>query len=179
MDRRETFSPAIPYKQGMTAPALDRRALIGGALLLTGAAAIGLAARGDAKDNFPLQLTDAQWRARLGSARFHILREEGTERPYSSPLLTEKRRGTYHCAGCAQPLFASSTKFDSRTGWPSFYAALPGRVGYRRDLSLGMIRTEEHCTRCGGHLGHVFDDGPKPTGKRHCINGLSLAFRPA
>lgn len=163
----------------MISSSFDRRAILGGTVLLAGAAAIGFSARSDAKENFPVKLTDAQWRAKLGPARFHILREEGTERAYTSPLLKEKRKGTYHCAGCAQPLFDSATKYDSGTGWPSFWKALPGKVGYKRDLSLGMIRTEEHCTRCGGHLGHVFDDGPRPTGKRHCINGLSLTFRPA
>ena len=163
----------------MITSSFDRRAILGGTVLLAGAVAIGFSARSDAKENFPVKLTDAQWRAKLGPARFHILREEGTERAYTSPLLKEKRKGTYHCAGCAQPLFDSATKYDSGTGWPSFWKALPGKVGYKRDLSLGMIRTEEHCTRCGGHLGHVFDDGPRPTGKRHCINGLSLTFRPA
>ena len=126
-----------------------------------------------------VQLSPAEWRRRLGPARYRILREAGTEPPFTSPLLKEKRNGIFACAGCDLPLFSSSAKYDSRTGWPSFKKALPGAVAYRVDRSLGMIRTEEHCRRCGGHLGHIFDDGPPPTGKRHCINGLSLAFRPA
>lgn len=137
-----------------------------------------LAARGVAA-TFDIQHSAAEWRRRLGPERFHILREAGTERPFTSPLLKEKRKGTYVCAGCALPLFSSAAKYDSGTGWPSFKKTLAGAVAYRGDRSLGMIRTEEHCRRCGGHLGHVFDDGPPPTGKRHCINGLSLAFRPA
>ena len=123
-------------------------------------------------------MSDAQWLARLGPERFRILRRAGTERPFSSPLNAEKRRGTYHCAGCGLPLFSSAAKFDSGTGWPSFWKALPGAIGTRPDRTLGMVRVEEHCRRCGGHLGHIFDDGPQPTGKRHCVNGLSLRFRP-
>lgn len=128
---------------------------------------------------FAVTKTPAEWKQQLGAQRYAILREEGTERPYTSPLNNEKRRGTYLCAGCDLPLFASSTKFDSGTGWPSFYAAMPRAIGTRTDRSLGMRRVEEHCRRCGGHLGHIFDDGPPPTGKRHCINGLSLKFRAA
>ena len=128
---------------------------------------------------FEIQRTPAEWRRRLGAQRYHILREGGTERPYSSSLLKEKRKGTFACAGCGLPLFSSAAKYDSGTGWPSFWKPLPNAIAYKRDRSLGMVRTEEHCRRCGGHLGHVFDDGPRPTGKRHCINGLSLTFRPA
>jgi len=124
-------------------------------------------------------MSPAQWKAKLGPQRYAVLREEATERPYSSPLNKEKRRGTFACAGCDLPLFSSATKFDSGTGWPSFWKALPGAVGYKTDKSLFMTRVEEHCSRCGGHLGQVFDDGPRPTGKRHCINGLSLTFRAA
>ncbi|WP_260483726.1 peptide-methionine (R)-S-oxide reductase MsrB [Sphingomicrobium flavum] len=132
-----------------------------------------------AKGKFAVRMTKAQWKTKLGAKRFHILREAGTERAYSSPLNDEKRAGTFHCAGCDAPLFSSLTKYDSRTGWPSFWDAMDGRVGYAKDTSLFMVRIEEHCARCGGHLGHRFSDGPKPTGKRHCINGLSLRFKPA
>ena len=134
---------------------------------------------GRASAAFEVQYSQAEWRRRLGPARYHILREAGTERPFTSALNREKRKGVFACAGCALPLFSSAAKFDSGTGWPSFWKALPNAVGYDRDLSLGMVRIEEHCRRCGGHLGHLFDDGPRPTGKRHCINGLSLTFRPA
>ncbi len=110
--------------------------------------------------------------------QFHILREEGTEPPFSSPLNKEYRRGTYVCAGCDQPLFTSEMKFDSGTGWPSFFEAIPGAVATKTDFKLIWPRTEYHCARCGGHQGHVFDDGPKPTGKRWCNNGLALKFIP-
>ena len=129
--------------------------------------------------SFTVRHDPAEWKRLLGSERYQILREAGTERAFTSPLLNEHRKGTFTCAGCALPLFSSAAKYDSGTGWPSFRKELPGAVAFRRDLSLGIIRTEEHCRRCGGHLGHVFDDGPPPTGKRHCINGLSLKFRPA
>ena len=129
--------------------------------------------------NFEVRRSAADWERRLGPAKFHILREAGTERAFTSPLLDEHRKGVFACAGCALPLFSSATKYDSGTGWPSFWKALPNAVAYQRDTSLLLERTEEHCRRCGGHLGHVFNDGPPPTGKRHCINGLSLTFRPA
>jgi peptide-methionine (R)-S-oxide reductase len=129
--------------------------------------------------NFEVRRSAADWQRRLGPAKFHILREAGTERAFTSPLLDEHRKGVFACAGCALPLFSSATKYDSGTGWPSFWKALPNAVAYQRDTSLLLERTEEHCRRCGGHLGHVFNDGPPPTGKRHCINGLSLTFRPA
>ncbi len=157
----------------------SRRAFIGLLGTVAVAAIAGsLPSRGSAA-GFEIQHSAAEWRRRLGSQRFRILREEGTERPYTSALLKERRKGTYACAGCGLPLFASAAKYDSGTGWPSFWRAMPNSVGYRRDTSLGMVRIEEHCQRCGGHLGHLFDDGPPPTGKRHCINGLSLTFRPA
>jgi peptide-methionine (R)-S-oxide reductase len=124
----------------------------------------------------PLLLTDAQWRQRLTPAQYNVLREEGTERAGTSPLNNEKRKGYYHCAGCDLPLFTSSMKFDSGTGWPSFFATLPGAVQTKRDFYLVLPRTEYHCARCGGHQGHVFDDGPKPTGLRYCNNGVALKF---
>ena len=123
--------------------------------------------------------TEEEWRKVLTPEQFYILRKEGTERPYSSPLNNEKRKGTFVCVGCDLPLFESSTKFDSGTGWPSFYRAIDGRVGTSIDHKLIYPRTEYHCARCGGHHGHVFDDGPKPTGLRYCNNGIVLKFIPA
>jgi peptide-methionine (R)-S-oxide reductase len=167
----------------MVGTQLNRRLFLGlsGAGLVAGAVVIatgGVSSSASAA-RFEVRRSDADWRRRLGAQRFKILRQAGTERAFSSPLLNEKRKGIFSCAGCGLPLFSSTTKYDSGTGWPSFYAALPGAIGTRRDMSWGMVRVEEHCRRCGGHLGHIFDDGPPPTGKRHCINGLSLTFRPA
>jgi len=127
----------------------------------------------------PLRLPDAEWRKRLTPQQFAVLREEGTEIPGTSPLNHEKRKGMFHCAGCDLPLFSSDTKYESGTGWPSFYAALPGALGTKTDLKLLVPRTEYHCARCEGHQGHVFDDGPPPTGKRFCNNGIALKFVPA
>ena len=129
--------------------------------------------------SFPVTRSEAEWRKRLSPQQFAVLRQEATERPYSSPLNKEKRKGLYTCQGCGNALYASRTKFDSGTGWPSFWEAIPGAVGTKTDRKLLYPRTEVHCADCGGHLGHIFDDGPKPTGKRHCINGVALAFRSA
>ncbi len=123
-----------------------------------------------------VQLTDAQWAERLNGAEYRVLREEGTERAFTGRWHDNHEHGTYRCAGCGAPLFSSDTKFESGTGWPSFYRPLESRVGETRDESSGMIRTEVHCARCGGHLGHVFDDGPQPTGLRYCINSISIDF---
>ena len=159
---------------------INRRAFIG----VAGAAGAALTflsvgrANG-ASRSFEFALSDSEWRKRLGPERYRILREAGTERPYSSPLNKEHRRGTFACAGCGLPLFSSTTKFDSGTGWPSFFRPLPNAIVTRADHSLFMERTEVLCRRCGGHLGHVFDDGPRPTGLRYCMNGLALKFVPA
>jgi len=149
---------------------------------LASTAAIGLALRGRsalAAETFAVTRTDAEWRRLLNAEQYAVLRQSATEQPYSSPLDREKRRGTFACAGCEQDLFSSTTKFDSGTGWPSFWAPIDDKaVGTERDTTFGMVRTSVHCGRCGGHLGHVFDDGPKPTGLRYCMNGVAMAFKP-
>ena len=160
---------------------IDRRILLASVAGLFGFAAFrwlkGTTAQ--AAEKFEIEKTEAEWRAQLTSQQYEILRKEGTERPGSSPLLNEHRKGTFACAGCDLPLFASDTKFESGTGWPSFYQPIENNVGKTEDRSYGIVRTEVHCRRCGGHLGHVFDDGPKPTGLRYCIDGFALVFHPA
>ncbi|PZX16242.1 peptide-methionine (R)-S-oxide reductase [Palleronia aestuarii] len=129
--------------------------------------------------NFPVTRTEAEWKAMLSEQEYDVMREMGTERAFTSPLNDIKADGIFHCKGCDQAVYSSETKFDSGTGWPSFYEALPDSVGTQSDRSFFMVRTEVHCDRCGSHLGHIFDDGPEPTGKRHCINGVSLTFTEA
>ncbi|MCW5631267.1 MAG: peptide-methionine (R)-S-oxide reductase MsrB [Rhodoferax sp.] len=148
-------------------------------LVRTTSAATGAPAAPPAGAIEPLRLSDAQWKQRLTPAQYRVLRQEGTEPPGSSPLDREKRAGIFHCAGCDLPLFSSDAKYDSGTGWPSFWKPLDNAVATRADWGILGRRTEVHCRRCGGHLGHVFNDGPKPTGKRYCMNGLALTFRPA
>ncbi|MSO46347.1 MAG: peptide-methionine (R)-S-oxide reductase [Acidobacteria bacterium] len=131
-----------------------------------------------AESRFPVQKTDEAWRSALTREQYRVLRGHGTERAFTSPLNHEKRRGTFACAACGQPLFSSETKYDSGTGWPSFWKPIDHAVGTSVDRGLFMVRTEEHCARCGSHLGHVFPDGPPPTGQRHCMNGVAMTFHP-
>ena len=131
----------------------------------------------EAAETFEITHADAEWRKLLTPDQYAVLRRQGTERPFTSPLDHEKRAGTFACAGCDLPVFSSKTKFDSGTGWPSFWAPLDAAVGTIEDTSFGMIRTAVHCRRCGGHLGHVFNDGPKPTGLRYCMNGVAMVFK--
>jgi peptide-methionine (R)-S-oxide reductase len=151
--------------------------VIGLLAMIGGAVPPVVRAQGKPGKAFEVVKTETQWRQQLTPEQFSVLRQHGTERPGSSPLDKEYGRGLYACAGCDLPLFSSATKFDSRTGWPSFWAPLDNAVGTSTDRSLFMVRTEVHCRRCGGHLGHVFDDGPPPTGLRYCINGVALTFR--
>jgi peptide-methionine (R)-S-oxide reductase len=163
-----------------------RQMLVAGAV---GAATLGLSfagwrrfgmtpAKAAETQTFEVVHTDAEWRTLLTPDQYAVLRQQGTERAFTSPLDHEKRVGTFSCAACANPLFSSKTKFDSGTGWPSFYQPLPNAVNETDDNSFGMARTEVHCRRCGGHLGHVFDDGPPPTGLRYCMNGVAMTFKP-
>ena len=160
---------------------MDRRILLASAAGLFGLFSLRWlrAEPANAAEKFEVEKTDAEWRAQLTPQQYEILRKHGTERPWSSPLLKEHRKGVFACAGCDLPLFSSDTKFDSGTGWPSFWKPLDNAIGTTSDRSFGMVRTAVHCRRCGGHLGHVFDDGPKPTGLRYCMHGLALQFRPA
>lgn len=156
----------------------DRRGLLAAAGVATAGLAL-FASKAAPAASFKVQHSPAEWRHLLGANRYHVLREAGTEPPFSSALLKEHRKGVFLCAGCSQPSFLSATKFESGTGWPSFWRVIPGSVIERPDRSLGIERTEILCARCGGHLGHVFNDGPQPTGLRYCINGLALTFKPA
>jgi peptide-methionine (R)-S-oxide reductase len=156
-------------------------------LLLATTAAVGFVglirllrgSQAEAAGKFEIEKTDAEWQKILTPAQFKVLRQHGTEPPFTHALNNEKRKGTFSCAGCELPLFSSDTKFESGTGWPSFWEPIANAVGTTEDNSYFMKRVEVHCRRCGGHLGHVFDDGPKPTGLRYCMNGLSLKFAPA
>jgi peptide-methionine (R)-S-oxide reductase len=158
---------------------VTRRRLLDRAAVAIGTAAISpwlmLAAR---SETFEISRTDAEWRKLLTPDQFAVLRKSATERPFTSALLHEERRGNFACVGCDLDLFSSTTKFESRTGWPSFWAPLDKAIGTTRDTSFGMVRSAVHCSRCGGHLGHVFKDGPKPTGLRYCMNGIALTFKP-
>jgi len=160
---------------------IDRRILLASVAGLLGLACFRWlrVSPATAAEKFEIEKTDAEWRAQLTPQQYDILRKQGTERPGSSPLLKEHRKGTFACAGCDLALFSSETKFESGTGWPSFYQPLQNAVGTTEDRTFGMLRTEVHCRRCGGHLGHVFDDGPKPTGLRYCMDGYALVFHPA
>ena len=160
---------------------MQRRDLILTALAGSAVAAVPLLRPAFASEgSFEVTRTEEEWRAMLSDLEYQVMREEGTERAFTSPLNDEKRSGTFVCKGCEQPLYSSETKFDSGTGWPSFWAPLDDAVETKTDRKLVfMVRTEVHCDRCGSHLGHIFDDGPPPTGKRHCLNGVSLVFQPA
>ena len=165
---------------------MNRRRFLG---VLLGSAAIGLAMKGQAmaflggkkkdKKEFAFKLSEAEWKEKLSPEAYHVMREEGTERARTSPLNDEKRKGTFHCKGCDWPLYSSDAKYESATGWPSFYAPIDeNAVGLSKDYKLFYSRTEVHCANCGSHLGHVFDDGPEPTGKRYCMNGVAMVFKP-
>ena len=157
---------------------MNRRSFLGSAL--SGAAFVTVSGRaGFAAAGFEVTRTDAEWRAMLSGIEYKVMRKEGTERAGSSPLDKNFAAGIYNCRGCDLPVYSSEAKFDSGTGWPSFWQSLPGAVGTKPDRKLFTVRTEVHCRRCGSHLGHIFDDGPQPTGKRHCLNGVSLVFRAA
>ncbi|MEQ9241302.1 peptide-methionine (R)-S-oxide reductase MsrB [Roseovarius indicus] len=159
---------------------MNRRGFI--TMILMGGTAVAVTSMGDASSasgNFEVTRTEAEWRSMLTDLQYKVMRQEGTEPAGSSPLDKQYSEGTYHCRGCDLALYPSDTKFDSGTGWPSFYRSLDNAVETKRDFKLIYPRTEVHCRRCGSHLGHIFNDGPQPTGKRHCLNGVSLVFKPA
>ena len=160
---------------------MSRRTVLAGGAMAAVALAIGVGPDWGAADaaTYPVTMTPEQWRKKLTPRQYAVLREQSTEYPFTSPLNKEHRKGIFSCAGCGQKLFSSATKFDSGTGWPSFWQPLPRAVGTSTDRMLGYERTEVHCARCGGHLGHVFDDGPKPTGLRYCMNGDAMVFTTA
>ncbi|MCE7029306.1 peptide-methionine (R)-S-oxide reductase MsrB [Jiella avicenniae] len=156
-----------------------RRNFLKAGVAAVGAVALGRKAADAAEGKFPVSHTEAEWKKLLSPDQYAVLRQEATERPFSSPLNANKKAGVYNCAGCDTAVYSSETKFESGTGWPSFWAPISSEaVGTTTDYKLIYPRTEVHCATCGGHLGHVFDDGPKPTGKRHCINGVALKFNP-
>ena len=159
---------------------MNRRHFVLTATASAAALAVRFAAAATQASYVTVQRSEAEWRAMLTDDEYAVLRDEATERKYSSPLLEEKREGTYHCKGCDLAVYPSDTKYDSQTGWPSWWRALPDAVRTKEDRKfLIQVRTEVHCRRCGSHLGHIFDDGPPPTGKRHCLNGIALTFRAA
>ena len=155
---------------------ISRRLLLRSAAAATALLSVGAVNRAAIAKVFEITKNDAEWRRQLSADAFAVLREEATEKRYSSALLEEKRAGLYHCKGCDLAVYSSEHKYDSRTGWPSFWKALPNAIGTREDNSFFSTRTEVHCRRCRGHFGHIFDDGPPPTGDRHCLNGLALTF---
>jgi peptide-methionine (R)-S-oxide reductase len=152
--------------------------LLANRLFGVGLDSFGLGSVSQASETFEVTHSDAEWRALLTPGQYAVLRLQSTERPFSSPLDHEQRSGIFACAGCDLPLFSSKTKYDSQTGWPSFWQPLDGAIATSEDRFLAMVRTEVHCRRCGGHLGHVFNDGPRPTGLRYCMNGIAMTFKP-
>ena len=157
---------------------MNRRTFLRGSIAtLLMARGLTAVAAATIEGNFEITRTEAEWRALLSDFEYEVMREEATERAYSSPLNDEKRSGIFHCKGCDLALYDSKTKFDSGTGWPSFYDSLPNAVATKEDRSWFVTRTEVHCRRCGSHMGHIFDDGPAPTGLRHCINGIAMTFK--